>query len=128
MPPPAGRATSQPILEGTAAQAIQGARQRIFGDRPRFPVPVRVLTSEERDTAHAAAKDLGCRLCGGIHPLPNTPACPRVAEFKATSDGVTIIEAKFWQDGEWDASRVLFLVDAAEDPGGQAEAGETDGG
>jgi hypothetical protein len=125
MPPPAGRATSQPLLEGTAAQAIQGARQRIFGDRPRFPVPVRVLTSEERDTAHAAAKDLGCRLCGGIHPLPNTPACPRVAEFKCNADGM-VIEAKFWPDGDWDASRVLFLVDAAEPDDGQGE--EADGG
>lgn len=117
MPPPAGRATPPPLLEGPAAQAIRDARDRVYGGRPRFPVPVRTLTEQERAAAHEV-KDKGCRLCGGIHPLPNTPACPRVAEYKATSDGTTIIEAKFWQDGEWDSSRVLFLVDAAEEPAG----------
>jgi hypothetical protein len=117
MPPTPGRAAPPPLLEGGAAAAIAAARARLGYDqpRPRFPAPDRHLTEQERAEAQQEAKN-ACHLCGGLHPLPSSPACPRVAEFETTSDGRTVVKGRFWQDGEWDASRVLFLTDAAEEP------------
>jgi hypothetical protein len=128
MPPTPQRAGQPPMLDGAAQQAIHAARQRAGLDQPplqRFPPPSRLLTGQERADAAERGKQDGCQLCGGIHPMPNMPACPRVAEFKCNADGL-VIEAKFWPDGDWDSSRVLFLVDAAEPDDGQGE--EADGG
>jgi hypothetical protein len=115
MPPPT-RATAAPLLEGAAASAIHAARDRAGLDQaPRFPVAVRrALTAQERAAAEETAKDSTCGLCGGLHPAPNMPACPRVAEFETNADG-RVIKGRFWPDGDWDTSRVLFVADAAEE-------------
>lgn len=115
MPPPS-RTSPQPLLEGAAASAIHAARDRAgLNQAPRFPIATRhTLTAEERASAEQTAKDSTCMLCGGIHPAPNMPACPRVAEFETNPDG-RVIRGRFWPDGDWDTSRVLFVTDAAEE-------------
>lgn len=105
----------EPLLERTAAGAIDAARDRAgIGRPPGFPFPQRhVLTPDERKEALAAAKD-ACTLCGGLHAAPNTPACPRVRTFELNPDS-RVVKGEFWQDGYWDSTRVLFIADAAEE-------------
>lgn len=121
------RSHGEPLLDRAAAGAIDAARERAgIGRPPGFPFPQRhVLTPEERKEALAAAKD-ACQLCGGLHAAPGTPACPRLRIFELNPDG-RVIKGEFWQDGTWDATRVLFIADAAEEPGtGDDDEGERD--
>ena len=76
-------------------------------------------------------------MCGGVHPAPNTPACPRLATFKLNPDG-RIVEGTFWPDGaaesvismdaegnvvsvthrvrsDWDTTRIVHAADLAEE-------------
>jgi hypothetical protein len=91
------------------------ARERAgIGRPPGFPFPQRhVLTADERKEAQAAAKD-ACTLCGGIHAAPNTPACPRIRTFELNPDG-RVVKGEFWRDGEFDATRILFVADAMDE-------------
>ena len=109
------RSHGTPLLDRAASDAIEAARQRAgIGAPPAFPYPQRhVLTPDERKEALAAAKD-ACTLCGGLHAAPNTPACPRVRTFELNPDG-RVIKGEFWPDGMFDASRILFIADAAEE-------------
>lgn len=106
----------RPLLDRPAEAAINAARDRagLLG-KPRFPLPVRALTPQERDDALDQAAKNACTLCGGLHAAPNTPACPRIRTFRLDGDG-RVAEGSFWQDGEFDASRILFVADVAEEP------------
>lgn len=130
-----------PPLERPARDAIGAARSRIETlTRGAFPFPVKALSDEERAEALKDAADSSCQLCGGIHPAPNTPACPRVATFECNPDG-KIVRGTFWPSGatesvvktdaegkvvsavhtvrsEWDTSRVVFIADVAEEDNG----------
>lgn len=110
------RSQGVPLLDQAAATAIAAARERAgIGQPPRFPFPQRhALTTAERDEALKQAGTNACRLCGGLHAAPNSPACPRVRTFELNPDGM-VVKGEFWQDGAYDASRVLFLADAAEE-------------
>jgi hypothetical protein len=114
--PAASRSQGAPLLEGAAEAAIAAARERAgIGGPPRFPFPQRpALTGTERTEALKEAAARGCSLCGGIHFAPNTPACPRVRTFELNPDG-RVVKGEFWQDGQWDATRILFVADAAEE-------------
>ncbi len=119
------RSRSSPPLDRAASEAIEAARQRAgIGTAPRFPFPQRaVLTPEERKEALAAAKD-ACMLCGGLHAAPNSPACPRVRVFELNPDG-RVVKGEFWADGQFDATRILFIADAAEEnTAGEGEASD----
>ena len=109
------RAHSAPPLDRAAADVLEAARQRAgIGRPPGFPFPQRHrLTEDERKEAQAAAKD-ACQLCGGIHAAPNSPACPRIRTFELNPDG-RVVKGEFWRDGEFDASRILFVADAMDD-------------
>ena len=109
------RSQSSPPLDRAASDVLEAARARAgIGQPAAFPFPPRrVLTEDERKDAQAAAKD-ACQLCGGIHAAPNSPACPRVRTFELNPDG-KVIKGEFWGDGYWDASRILFVADAAEE-------------
>lgn len=105
----------RPLLESAAEQAISAARARAgIGQAPRFPFPQRhKLTEQDREAAKEAAK-AACTLCGGLHAGPNTPACPRIRTFKLDGDG-RVVEGEFWQDGMFDAGRILFVADALDE-------------
>jgi putative hemolysin len=135
-----------PALEGVAQDAIAAARSRVDAlTRPRFPLPARVLSEQEKAEALKSAADAACVMCGGVHPAPNTPACPRVASCKLNPDG-RITEASFWPDGTsesavemdgegnvrsvryatqsgWPVDRVVLASDLAEESGTDAEGG-----
>jgi hypothetical protein len=117
---PGVRSPGTPLLESAASTAIAAARERAgIGQPPGFPFPQRpALTEGERDEALKAAGKSACMLCGGLHPAPNTPACPRVRTFEMNPDG-RIVKGEFWQDGMFDATRILFLTDAAEEDDGK---------
>lgn len=116
------RSRGEPILDRAATDAIEAARARAgIGRPPGFPFAQRAaLTETEREEVLKQADKTACRLCGGIHAAPNTPACPRLRVFKLNADGTIVTEGEFWQDGYWDAGRILFVADAAEE-------GEADG-
>ena len=127
-----------PALDPVAQQAIRMAQDRLgVMTRGRFPLPVKQLSDEEKEDALKSAKDDICILCGGLHPAPNTPACPRLATFECNPDG-RITKGTFWPDGisdyavdldkdyniigvHWethhgyDASRIVFAADLAEE-------------
>ena len=127
-----------PGLEGPAQQAIRMAQDRLgVLTRARFPLPVKTLTEDEKAEALKSAKDDICLLCGGLHPAPNTPACPRLATFECNPDG-RITKGSFWPDGMedsavdldaegnvigvhheqhrgYDTSRIVFAADLAEE-------------
>jgi hypothetical protein len=133
-----------PALDYTAQQAIHAARSRVDAlTRGQFPFPVKKLSEEEKEGALRSAKDDICLLCGGIHPAPNTPACPRLATFKCNPDG-RITEGTFWPDGiqeetvklngkgevvsttvrrssNWDTSRTVFASELAEEEDGAGD-------
>jgi hypothetical protein len=113
--PGLGRPGGSPPLDRAASEAIEAARARAgIGQGPAFPFARRVvLTDEQREEVLKQAKDEACRLCGGIHAAPNSPACPRLRTFELNPDG-KVIKGEFWGDGYWDASRILFVADAAE--------------
>ena len=134
-----------PGLEGPAQQAIRMAQDRLgVLTRARFPLPVKTLSEDEKAEALKSAKDDICLLCGGLHAAPNTPACPRLATFECNPDG-RITKGTFWPDGisdyavdldkdyniigvHWethhgyDASRIVFAADLAEEDDGEGEA------
>ena len=140
-----------PGLEGPAQQAIRMARDRLdVLTRARFPLPVKALSEDEKAEALKSAKDDICLLCGGLHPAPNTPACPRLATFECNPDG-RIIKGTFWPDGMedsavdldaegnvigvhheqhrgYDASRIVFAADLAEEDDGEDEAAASGNG
>lgn len=127
-----------PALDPVAQQAIRMAQDRLgVMTRGRFPLPVKTLSSEEKEDALKSAKDDICILCGGLHPAPNTPACPRLATFECNPDG-RIVKGTFWPDGisdsavdldkdlniigvhyethhGYDTSRIVFAADLAEE-------------
>ncbi len=133
-----------PLLEGPARDAIHAARSRMEAlTRGSLPFPVKDLSEKEKEEALKGAADATCQLCGGIHPAPNTPACPRIATFKLNGDG-KLTEGSFWPDGghesvvetdgdgnvrsvvyrtrsEWPTDRVVFPSELAEEG---EEAGE----
>lgn len=126
-----------PPLEHPAQDAIHAARSRLDTlTRGKFPFPVKELTGEEKEEALKEAAQSSCQLCGGIHPSPNTPACPRIATFECNPDG-KIVRGTFWPSGvtesvvktdaegnvlsvvhttrsDWDTSRVVFIEDVAD--------------
>jgi len=121
-------------------EAVTAARRRVEAlTRPRLPRPPRPMTPKDReDTLEAAAAGGLCRFCGAIHPLPTSPACPRLATFKLNGDGA-VTEGSFWPDGVtdidttltdngdvattchvhngWDITRVVDPADAADTTG-----------
>lgn len=113
-----GRPSGSPPLDRAASEAIEAARARAgIGQPPAFPFAKRhLLTEAEREEVLKRADAEACRMCGGMHAAPNTPACPRLKTFKLNADGRIVIEGEFWQDGYWDAGKVLFVADAAEKP------------
>jgi hypothetical protein len=113
--PGLGRPSGSPPLDRAASEAIEAARARAgIGQPITFPFAARhKLTEDERKEAQAAAKD-ACTLCGGIHAAPNSPACPRIRTFELNPDG-RVVKGEFWRDGEFDASRILFVADAMDD-------------
>ncbi len=133
-----------PLLESPARDAIHAARSRMEAlTRGSLPFPVKDLSSEEKEEALKGAAESTCQLCGGIHPAPNTPACPRIATFKLNGDG-TLVEGSFWPEGgvetvteirdgkvvsevrrtrrEWNTDRVVFAADLAEEEDGEGGA------
>jgi hypothetical protein len=111
----------RPLLETAAESAINAARERAgIGQQSRFPFPQRhKLTDAERRDATEAAKT-ACQLCGGLHAGPNTPACPRIRTFERDGDG-KVVKGEFWQDGQYDAARILFVADALDDEDGESD-------
>jgi hypothetical protein len=134
-----------PPLEGVGQQAIRMAQDRLgVLTRGQFPLPVKQLSEEEKTEALKSAKDDICMYCGGLHPAPNTPACPRISSFELNPDG-KLIKGTFWPDGisdstvdldkdgnllgvhhevhhGYDASRIVFAADLAEEDNGEDEA------
>jgi hypothetical protein len=81
------------------------------------PIPPRPLTKDEKKEATAAAKEIVCIFCAGIHAGPSSPACPRLASGKLNGDG-NLTEFTYWADKDWEDSRVnrvVFLEDVAEE-------------
>src|SRR6185312_7223268 len=104
---------SRPPLEDEASRVLAAARQRME-PRPRPPV----LTAAERKEAEDAAKeDRWCKFCAGIHAMPSTTACPRLAGGKLDGDG-KVVEFTFWPGRDWADGRVVFAEDAMEDEEG----------
>ena len=101
---------SAPPFDRTAQDTLAAMQQRA-----QPPPYRRALTEEERAEAEEAARQAEkvCRLCIAIHPLPNTPGCPRLATFKLDGDGL-VVEGTFRADTDWQA-RVVLLEDAHED-------------
>ena len=107
-----------PPFDHAAASAIGAIRGQ--GSPWVRTMPPPPLTAGERAEAQQAA-DAACTLCAGIHPLPATPACPRVATFRLDGDG-KLVEGTFWgPDTNWWEGRVVFVADVHED-------GDGDGG
>ena len=136
-----------PSLDPVAQQAIRTAQSRLeVLTRGNLPFPVRQLSDEEKAEALKSANDDICRLCGGFHAAPNTPACPRVASFELNGDD-KLVKGTFWPDGMtdsavdldaegnvvgvhhethrgWPVDRVVLAADLAEQDGeGEAASG-----
>lgn len=111
-----------PPLAGAAAAAIAQATRAAHP--PLIPDVVRQALSAADRQAAAQAIDEGkaCGLCGAIHFLPGTPACPRLASFTLDRDG-KLTAGTFWAAGQWPADQVVFPADAADTP----EDGEVPG-
>lgn len=129
-----------PGLEGPAQQAIGMAQDRLgVLTRARFPLPVKTLSSEEKEDALKSAKDEACCFCAAFHAGASTAACPRIATFKMNGDGA-VTEGSFWPEGVvdsaiemnaagevvavtfhesrgWNTGRVVFVDDVADEAG-----------
>ncbi len=115
-----------PPFEPLARSAIDAARARAgIGNPYAVPAAHAILSEEERAAAQKAAEDEAkvCTLCGGIHPLPGKPACPRLATFEIDGDG-RVTKGTFFEGTAWAEGKVVFPADAHEDP---QEAAEDDG-
>lgn len=107
---------TSPIV-ASAGAVIASARRGIALPAP-FPPPVRPAFTDEDRKAIGEVVDKGglCRCCAGIH-AGGELACPRLASFELDGDG-KLKAGSFWRSGEWDAGRVVFPEDAAEEAPG----------
>ena len=101
------------MLEEAAQQSIAAARQaapRLI--RPPEYEPA-VLSPEERAEADKSKNEtVLCQFCASVHPLPSSPACPRLVSVELNADG-KVTSATFRTDTKWQA-RVVLAEDLAE--------------
>jgi hypothetical protein len=108
---------SRPPFEDEAARVLAAARRATVPQRP-------VLTQREKTEAQEAARQQRhCALCGGIHAMPSTAACPRLASFELDGDG-KVRAGTFWPGKRWSKGRVLLAEDAHEDGEEEDAAGD----
>ena len=119
MPGAPGSGRGAPMFEQVAQDAIAATRPRPQQWPPPEPVygqPPAPLTDEEKKLAAQAERAaLICRLCGAVHAMPNTAACPRLASFELDADGKvkagTFFSGTKWQD------RVVLAEELHEEDG-----------
>lgn len=112
-PGPGGRGANPFDLP---AGNVIGTARAAMDPRAQYRPPPS-LTKEEK--AEARDKALICTFCAAIHPLPSSPACPRIASCELNGDG-DVIKAAFWKPGEWEyeykpSPRVLPATAVAEE-------------
>lgn len=119
MPGAPGSGRGGPMLEQAAQDAIASARPRTHQWPPydAVPVPGPPLTAEERAKADEVAKaNRYCQLCGAVHALPSTAACPRLASFELDADG-NVKSGTFFEGVKWAKGRAIFIEDLSEEDG-----------
>jgi hypothetical protein len=99
-----------------AREVIGAARQRIQPKQDPLAVFTRperpeLSDADRRDLTEAIKAGALCRACAGLH-AGGELACPRLAAFELDGDG-KLRAGSFWQDGQWDTSRVVFAEEAA---------------
>ena len=105
-----------PAFDALAQDVIATAR----GDRRRYVQPPQAeppLTAEDKAKA-AEIERLArvCPLCIGIHALPGTAGCPRLASFELDGDG-KVRAGTFFEGKAWAKGRVILYEDLKEDDG-----------
>ena len=95
--------------------AAQDSLRQAQGQPPRYaapqPDPEQALLEQQAQNSRQA-----CGLCLGVHEMPGTAACPRLASVELNSDG-TIKAATFWPGTDWAKGRVVFWEDLHEKGG-----------
>lgn len=107
--PGAGRGA--PPLEHLARDVLAAAH----GEQRRPLAPPAPLSAEEQALADEAARNLAgiCKYCIGLHPLPTTIGCPRIASAELDGDG-RIKSMTFWPGKAWAKGRLVFFEDTKE--------------
>jgi hypothetical protein len=110
---PSGPSRAGPMLENAAQDSIAAARGQTRYVRPPEYEPAQ-LTDAERAEAEKAAQGgkVLCHFCAAVHPLPSTPACPRLVSVELDGDG-KVKSATFRTDTKWQA-RVVLAEDLEE--------------
>lgn len=112
MTTPGGRGL--PPLEHVAQDVLAAARQQ---PRQRFVPPL--TESEKAEAGKVEQARAYCTLCGAVHALPSTAACPRLASFELDGDG-KVRAGTFFAGKGWAKGRAVFIEDlkeAADAPG-----------
>lgn len=104
--PGGGGGFQRPPLENAASSVLAAARGRMGGSRPQFPPPPKLSADTEAQVLQTVAEGGACFCCGGVHPAADF-GCPRLASFRRDADG-TLVEGTYWQDGQWDSSKIMF--------------------
>lgn len=107
---------ARPPYDDAGARTLAMARQRT---QPRPPV---LGAAERKQAGEAAAQQRHCVLCGGIHAMPSTAACPRLASFEFDGDG-KVKSGTFWPGRKWAKGRVILAEDAQEDGSSEEAVG-----
>ena len=114
--------------QSQGAPPFDAVAQDVFaatrGERPRYvqpPQPEPPLTAEEKTKAAELERlKQVCPLCVGIHPLPGSPGCPRLATFELDGDG-KVRAGSFFPGRSWAKGRVVLYEDLKEDDGDGAQ-------
>ena len=88
--------------QGRGAPPLEHIAQEVLGE----------VAGRQADKL-AEAKNL-CSFCLGLHPLPNSPGCPRLASFELDGDG-KVKAGTFFPGQKWSKGRVVLFEDTKED-------------
>ena len=107
--------------QGRGAPPLEHIAQEVLGEvagrqrRAQLPPAAVPLSEAEKAEADkvADAKNL-CSFCLGLHPLPNSPGCPRLASFELDGDG-KVKAGTFFPGRRWSKGRVVLFEDTKED-------------
>jgi hypothetical protein len=108
-------------------QAAADSLAAVHGQqRPQYAPPQPDPEQAALEQQASAAGKL-CGLCLGIHELPGTAACPRLASVELNPDG-TVKAATFWPGLDWAKGRVVLWESLHEKGSGPAKGKRKKGG
>lgn len=106
-------ARGAPPLEHIAREVLS----EVAGRQGQYaPVPVAAAPLTDAEKAEAAKVEQAknyCRFCAGVHAMPSTAACPRIASAELDGDG-QVKSVTFWPGRKWAQGRVVFIEDLEE--------------